>query len=585
MKLPDHPSTQYLDQVLSGDIVTCKFTKLMCERHKYDWETSEKRGLYFDTDAADRVIRFYALCPHFKGEWAGDPIELELWQQFIISMIFGWKWIDTDFRRFKISYVTVARKNGKTTMIAPAGLYLMFADNEPGADVYSAAVDRDQAREIFDAAKAMVEMGPLANHIKTFARNMSVESTRSKFEPLSADEKKQHGKHIHAALCDELHVWPKASLWSVLRTGMGARRQPVQWAITTAGSDQSTICYEIHDYAQQILKGFKSGSFIDDTFFAAIYCLDVKKDWPDLKTKQESLGKNDLVEDDWTDQSVWIKANPNIGVSVKVQDLEDETRVALQMPTSQNDFLRLRMNLWTQQVTRWIDLDLWDKNFTRDIDESKLKGRRCTGGIDLSATNDLTTWVMLFPDFEIPDQVDILIRVWCTKDRLYNKKNKYRDQYQSWERDGFLTATEGNSIDYKFVRSTVLEDIGKYDIESIGVDRAFQGVPFCTDLIDDLGSSAKAERIFPVIMGPITMGPLMVDFERRLLEHQLNHGGNPILRWMADNVSVTEDSGGLKKPNKATSQGKIDGIIGILFALDRLMRADIKPKGNDGSLI
>ena len=362
-----HPSIQYAESALSGDILACRWVKLACERFLYDFEHQDEIGIDFNEAEVERVLRFYRLCPHFKGEWAGTPIILEPWQIFIIANIFGWKWKDSGYRRFKVIYNTVARKNGKTTMIAPSGLYLMMADGEPGAEIYSAAVDRDQAREIFDAAKAMVEMGELSRAIKTFSRNMCVESTRSKFEPLSADEKKQHGKNIHAALCDELHVWPKASLWSVLRTGMGSRRQPIQWAITTAGSDQNTICYEIHDYAQRVLKGFKDRSFVDDTFFGIIYCLDRKQDWPKLRTEEEFKKEGGVMEDDWRDPAVWIKANPNLDISVKLKDLEDEARTAMQMPTSQNDFLRLRMNIWTQQVTRWIDLQTWDENYSKSV--------------------------------------------------------------------------------------------------------------------------------------------------------------------------------------------------------------------------
>jgi len=358
---------EYAKKIIAKEIPACRWTILACERFEYDLKTCEERGFYMDEKAVNDVIDFYNLCPHYKGEWAGNPIILESWQIFILTNVFGWKWIENNYRRFKVIYNTVARKNGKTTMIAPSGLWLLAADGEEGSEVYSAAVDRDQAREIFDAAKAMVEMGELSRVIETLQRNMNHPATRSKFEPLSADEKKQHGKNIHAALCDELHVWPKASYWSVLRTGMGARRQPVQWAITTAGSDQDSICYQIHDYTQRVLKGFKDGSFVDDTFFGIIYCLDRKQDWPDLKTEQEFKKEGGVREDDWQDPEVWIKANPNLGISVKENDLASEAKTAQQMPTLQNDFLRLRMNIWTQQVSRWIDLGLWDQNFSKNV--------------------------------------------------------------------------------------------------------------------------------------------------------------------------------------------------------------------------
>jgi len=586
-----HPSIKYAEDVLSGDILACRWTKLAGERFLYDFENQEKLGIYFDEEEVDRVLRFYALCPHFKGEWAGTPIILEPWQIFIIANIFGWKWKDSGYRRFKVIYNTVARKNGKTTMIAPPGLYLMMADGEPGAEIYSAAVDRDQAREIFDAAKAMVEMGELSRAIKTFSRNMCVESTRSKFEPLSADEKKQHGKNIHAALCDELHVWPKASLWSVLRTGMGSRRQPIQWAITTAGSDQNTICYEIHDYAQRVLKGFKDRSFVDDTFFGIIYCLDRKQDWPKLRTEEEFKKEGGVKEDDWRDPKVWIKANPNLGISVKLKDLEDEARTAMQMSTSQNAFLRLRMNIWTQQVTRWIDLQMWDENFTKighvitannkvDWEKTREKYRKrfCAGGIDLSSVDDFTCVVYLFPYDDDREKVDVLMRTWCPEDKIWDTKNKYKEQYQAWAREGWLHVTEGNAVDYDHVRKEIVEDSKVFNMGLIGVDRQFQGIGFTMDLEKDLGHTESNLIVMTCTNHPTKIGPICQEFERRLLKRKINHGGNPILRFMIDSVAIRIDADGNKKPDKDKSQGKIDGVMGMLYALDRLMRSKPKPK-------
>lgn len=532
------------------------------------------------------MIQFYGFCPHYKGEWAGQKMVLEPWQEFIVANIFGWKWSDSGYRRFKIAYVTVSRKNGKTTLVAPAGLYMLIGDNEPGAEVYSAAIDRDQAREIFDAAKAMVEMSDLSRIVKTFQRNIHVPSTMSKFEPLSADEKRQHGKNIHAALCDELHVWPKAGLWSVLRTGMGARRQPLQWAITTAGDDQATICYEVHDYTRNVLTGFRDGSFVDDTFFGIIYTLDRKSDWPELKTRQEFTGAaGEIEEDAWDDPKNWPKANPNLGISVKEIDLADECRTAVQMPSSQNDFLRLRMNVWTSQVTRWISLDLWDDNYTsptytmegREVNweatRERFRHRFCVAGIDLSSVDDLTCCVYMFPRDDDRQMVDVIMRTWCPESKITDKKNKYREQYRLWSQNKWIHTTEGNAIDYSFVRREIVGDASFFDLKLIGVDRAFDGIGFSIELQKDLGHSEKNPIVITCTNHPGKIGPVCQEFERRLLERKINHGGNPILRFMADSVAVREDADGNKKPEKAKSQGKIDGIVSMLYALDRLMRS------------
>lgn len=202
----------------------------------------------------------------------------------------------------------------------------------------------------------------------------------------------------------------------------------------------------------------------------------------------------------------------------------------------------------------------------------RFRGRMCTGGVDLSAVSDLTCWVMLFPDDDDQELVDIIMRCWCPEAKLYDKKNKYRDQYQGWEKLGYLETTEGDAIDYEFVRARVVEDAETFKIDSIAVDRLFQGYEFCQKLNLELGGNEKAPKVIPCGMGYLSMAGLTQEFERRLIKHKLNHGGNPILRFMADNVSVSMDPAGNLKPNKATSQGKIDGIIGILLALDRLMR-------------
>lgn len=365
--LKDHPAHQYAEDVRHNRVVACRWVKLAVERYFHDIQMQKSKGFYFDRDSAEHVIDFYQLCPHYQGEWAGQTIQLEPFQQFVVWNVFGWKWKKTHTRRFKVVYQTVARKNGKTTCVSPIGLYMLYGDNEPGAQVYSAAHDRGQAREVFDAARAMINTGPLKSKIECLRNSIVDMASISKFEPITADEKSHHGKNIHAAICDEVHVWPKRGLWSVLRTGMGARRQPIIWAITTAGDDMSSICYELHEYTQMILKGFKEG-FNDETFFGMIYTLDTKKDWPDLKTKDEyKADPNGIMEDDWIDESVWIKANPNLNISVKIQDIRDEAKKAEKVPASLNDFLRLRMNIWTQQFSRWIDLREWDANNTKEV--------------------------------------------------------------------------------------------------------------------------------------------------------------------------------------------------------------------------
>lgn len=557
-----HPAIQYANKVTSGEIVACNMVKLACKRFLNDIEHGHERGLKFDEKAADHAIKFFDFLHHIKGEWARPPakqIKLELWQKFITANIFGWKkkagseWV----RRFNTAYIEVARKNSKTTMAAGWAGYLFFADGEPGAEVYSVGTKKEQAQISFDTFKGMVRKSPeLSSRIEVLRNNLSIEATNSKFEPVSSDDKTLDGLNIHGAICDEVHEWKNRNLWDVIETATGSRQQPLQIAITTSGTDRESICYEQHEYVEKILKGLIE----DDSYFGIIYTIDTKE-----KTFNE-----DQEGDNWQDESVWIKANPNLGVSVKLDDLRRKAKKAAEIPAAQNNFLRKHMDVWTQQVDRWIDLSLWDDNNIRPIKEENLLKQSCFGGVDLSSVSDLTVWTMLFPSEN--NILDILIRVWCPESRLFDTRNRYRDSYQAWKKQGFLFTTAGDAIDYDFIRAQIVADSQKFEIDSISVDRLFQGYEFSMKLNDELGGSEKAPKVIACGMGYMSMAGPCLEMEKRLLNRQLNHGGNPILRFMADNVCVSIDPAGNKKPNKAESQGKIDGIIGILLGLDRILR-------------
>lgn len=539
-----HPAIAYIHGVLDGSIPACKQIRLAVERHQRDLEEGAKRGLRFDRQAAQHAIDFFGFLKHSKGEWAGQPFELSPWQQFILWVLFGWKRAD-GLRRFRVAYIEVPRKNGKTTLMAGVGLYLMVADGEPGAEVYSAATKRDQAKLSWNEAVQMVKKSPsltkMVKHWKA-SDTLAVEATSSKYVPLGADADTMDGLNVHGALIDELHAHKTRAVVDVLETATGARRQPLQIEITTAGTDQQSVCYEHREYSEQVLKG----TIEDDTWFAFIATLD--------------------EGDKWDDPTVWPKANPNYGVSVKPDDLARKCEKAKKMPAAQNSFMRLHEDVWTQQVTRWIDLALWDAN-AGEVDPDELKGRACYGGLDLSSVSDITAWVMVLPRDEDTEEVDILARFWCPEARLTDQHNKYRDQYQAWARDGWLAVTPGDAVDYGFIKRQVLEDASTYQLVDLNVDRLFQGYQLSMELADE------GLTVFGMGQGFVSMAAPVREFERRLLGKKLHHGGNPVLRWMADNVAVRTDPADNKKPDKAASQGKIDGIVALIMALDRAMRA------------
>lgn len=500
---------------------------------------------WFDAEAADRACEFFVrFLRHTKGEWAGQPYELLPWQRDqVIRPLFGWKRADGT-RKFRTAYIEIPKKNGKSTLGAGIALYLLYADREPGAEVYSAAGDRDQAAIVFETAKTMVELSkPLRRRAAIYRRSIVVRQTRSSYHVLSADVPTKHGLNPHGIIFDELHVQPTRDLWDTLTQGVAARRQPLTVALTTAGYDRESICYELHDYARKVLAGVVE----DPSFFAFIAAAD--------------------EQDDWQDPAIWARVNPSFGVTVRAEFFETQVRQAQQMPAKQNTFRRLHLNQWTQQVTRWIDMDLWRANAGDPpvaMDDAALAGMTCYGGLDLSSVSDLTAWVLLFPTEE-PDELLVRARFWVPAARLEDTTNKYRDQYRVWAQQGFLQVMPGEAIDHEVVRDQVAQDGQLFHIVDLGIDRwqAHQVV---------LKLQSAGLQVAGVGMGFQSMAAPTKELERRLLARKIRHANHPVLRWCADNCAVRQDPAGNLKPDKAQSQGKIDGIVALLVALDRVMR-------------
>jgi len=537
--------TTYAQEVVDGKVPACQHVKRACKRHLRDLQ-ADGWEFYFDEQAADYAFKFFSFLRHFKGEWRGVPFELEPWQKFIIGCVFGWKRTEDDTRRFRTAYVEVPRKNGKSTLAAAVGLYLFIADHEPGAEIYSAATSRDQAKITHDIATQMVKASSnLRKLIKVFRNNLAIENTASKYEPLSADYNTMDGLNVHGAIIDELHAHRSRGVWDVLDTATGSRREPLIFAITTAGTNQEGICYEQREYATQVL----SGSVQDASLFAYIATID--------------------EGDDWQDEEAWEKANPNIKKSVKLDDLRRKAKRARQVPGLVNPFLNKHLNVWTQQADRWLSLDVWDKN-AGIIDEEKLRGRKCYGGLDLASNLDLTAWVLVFPRDEDPEVLDVLCRFWCPESRLHDSQNKYRAQYQSWARQGFLQTTPGEATDYSFIKAQIIKDAETFRLVEYNFDRYFQA--------HQLNQEIEEEGLTPIAMGQgfQSMATPSKELERRLLRQKIRHGGNPVLRWMADNVAVRQDPAGNLKPDKSSSQAKIDGIVALIMAIDRAMRREEK---------
>jgi phage terminase large subunit-like protein len=421
-------------------------------------------------------------------------------------------------------------------------LFLEFADGEEGAEVYSAAADREQASIVHDLARAMVEQSkPLADRAEIYKRSIVVPSTRSTYRVLSADAFTKHGLNAHGVVVDELHVQPNRELVDVLVTSTGARMQPMVVFITTAGFDRNSICWEYHEYARQVLGGIIE----DPTFFGYIAAAD--------------------QEDDWLDEDVWAKANPGLGVSVKLDYLRQEANRARHVPAYQNTFRRLHLNQWTAQESRWLDLEAWDA-CQLEVDPKLLAGAECYAGLDLASSSDIAALVLDFPTESGEEERHAWLPFfWIPEANMMERVRKDRVPYDAWARDGLIQVTEGNVIDYGFILRQI-EELGEvYNIKEIAFDRwgAFQ----ISNQLEGLGFTLVGFG-----QGYKSMSPPMTDLLRLVLGGKLAHGGHPILRWMADNLVVDQDPAGNVKPNKKKSREKIDGIVAGLMAMDRAVR-------------
>ena len=542
---PADPVTQYALDVVAGRIVAGVLVRKACERHLSDLATGAARGLSFDAAAAARAIDFFPLLRHYKGEWGprpgkplGDPITLEPWQQFVIGSAFGWKRADGT-RRFRQVYLEVAKKNGKTLMAAGVGILLAFFDSEPGAEVYSIATKRDQAKLVWNDADRMVQKNPgLSRRIRSYALSLTDQTTASFFRPLGRDSgESEQGVNAQGAIVDELHVLDDRDPIDNIETSMSARRQPMIWKITTAGVKRESVWAEERSDAVSVVEGRAT----DDSMLVLVYTLD--------------------EGDDPFDEAVWLKPNPNLGISINVDTLREQAETAKRSPGKMAPYLRFRMNVPTDVATRAIAIDEWDRN----ADPPEIPdGALVYAGLDLASVTDLTALILLYRDGDGAEHVEC--RFWCPEDGIRDRSRRDGVPYADWVRDGYLIATPGNVTDYAYVRSEILALAARYQIVEIGFDR-WNATQLATDLTQD-GATCVA---VPQTHGGL--GPAWRELEKRILDHGLRHGGHPILRWMAGNVEVETDGAGNQKPSKRRSSERIDGMVALTMAEGRAIAA------------
>lgn len=512
---------------------------------------------YYDPHAANNAVDFFEQeLHHVEGPQTSEQLKLESWQRYVVSMLYGWKektfdedgdWIDDkdqrdeDLRKFREALVFIPRKNGKSFLSAGFGLKGLFADNEQGARVISAAADREQAALIFDVAKKIVEENSsFSEEAQVFRRAMMVPSTASNYTVASADVKTKHGKNLSMVIIDELHAQPNRDLVDVLFTSVGARLQPLKIMLTTAGHDRNSVCYEYYDYAKKV----QAGILIDEQFLAVLF-------EPD-------------EGDDWKEESTWIKANPNLGVSITWDYFRSEFKKALAKPSYENTFKRLHLNIWTQQDVRWVPVEEWEA-CSEPFDVESLKGRDCWGGIDLASKVDICAYVLIFPHEN--GYVDILSQFWVPQENIPTRKLRDRVDYDVWARGGFIDATPGNVADYGRIRNAIQDSRSLYNIKSIGFDE-WNAQDLMTNLEADGLNVVKIPQIFKYLSDPTK------ELEARTLARRIRHNGNPVLRWMFSNLAVTEDASGNIRLDKKKSKEKIDGMVALVNALSRYLMSE-----------
>lgn len=494
----------------------------------------------FDKKAAQLACDFFPqMLHHVEGEWAGTPLVIEVWQKAIIGNLFGWKRPDGT-RRYRDSLIYVPRKNGKTALTAGMVNFMLFCDGEPGAKIYSAAGDRDQASLMYMLVCDMIAQEPLLGKRCTVykaAKRVLLNDNVSFYEPVSSDAFTKHGYNAHVAIVDELHVQKNRELSDVLKTSMGTRRQPLMLYITTADYKGPSICNEIYDYAGKVRDGI-----IDNyAFLPVIY---------------EATEK-----DDWKSEKVWAKANPNLGVSVKLNFLRSEFRRAMDSPSFENTFKRLYLNIQTETDVKFFDMQRWD-NCDERVDEAALSGRECFAGFDLATNTDIAGYVLLFPWDE---KYVVLTRLFIPKDNTQKRIRQDRVPYDVWARDGWLTMTPGSVIDYSYIRDKFWADAEKFNIRECAFDRwNFEA------LRQQFMAEGAPEDMFVAFgQGFASMAAPTSELEKLILAEKIIHNQNPVLRWMASNTVVEQDAAGNIKPNKKKSPEKIDGIVMTIMALGR----------------
>ena len=525
-------------QVIAGIVPACKWTRLGVERHYRDMQTGHLRGLWFSEDHAQHALESFLFLRHSKGEWAGQQFELSPWQQFWIALAFGWQ-RDDGTRRFREVWEEVPRKNGKSTKLAGVGLYLFEFDGEGGAEVYTAATKMEQARITHAESVRMVEASPLLRRDIGIRRDELYNpkpGRADKFLPLGRDSKSLDGLNPHGAILDEVHAHPNREIYDVIKSGQGARRQPLIWMITTAGFDLSSFGYEQHQYAEKVLEG----TFEDDELLAIIYSVD--------------------DPEKWDDETEWAKANPNLGVSVYLDGLRAACERAKRQPSELPNFLTKRLNVWLRGGSKWLPVEQWKRCGNAEISLDDFAGQQCWAALDLAEKKDIAALCVVFRNGK---KYSAFFRLYLNEDQAHAPENRH---FQAWEKSGHLITTPGNATDFDVIRSDINAIAKNVEMQEVLYDPKFAAY-FAAKLQDEDGLTMVE---MPQTSNRFTLP--IIEIENLVLTGDLEHDDNPAVAWMISNVVMRESKfSGLRHPTKERQESKIDAAVALIMAMGRAL--------------
>lgn len=546
-------TTAYAESVVQGEEKACKYVRLACQRHLNDLKRKDWK-YRFDPVKADSFFRFCNYLKHYKGVKRGERFDLEPWQKFVYGCIYGW--VDTeDNWRFKTAYIEIPRKNGKTSMAGAGACYDSAIASKTGAEVYCVATKEEQAKLLYNDCVAYVNQSEALRNIFKVLGGTSImyvkNTNRTSFvKPLGSDSKRLDGLNPLSVYCDELHAWKKRDLWDVFEDAFGARRQYHMIAITTAGYDRTSICYEERQHAIRILEN----QITNDDKFGIIYTVDEDK------------------QNDWDKEEVWKMANPNLYVGKEVDYMRSQVEKIKQMPSKLNTFLNKHLNIWTDVEQAWIATEDWNA-CESDLTEEDLYGKVCYGGMDLARVNDLSACAYFFPKQEGLDKATVIVDFFIPKEFLRERIDRDRVPYDMWAKHHNLILTEGKTTDWDFIKHSVLKRNGQFNIKEFGYDRHFAG-----ELVSSLEREGRTTKGFG--MGFISMGSPTAEFERMVIGKEIQHLKCPILTWNIANTIVSTDPANNLKPDKAKSTDRIDGTVAVLIGLGMYLNDDNKKEIN-----